>query len=53
MARMSYYLNGEVLIDSEMSMQELERLIEEALTVYRNGVQVTPVTLELHSPRRA
>lgn len=52
MARFSYYLNTELYIDSDLSISELERIIEDALTIYRNDVQINTVSVELHSPRR-
>lgn len=52
MARFSYYLNTELFIDSNLSIPELERIIEDALTIYRQDVQVNPTSVDLHSPRK-
>lgn len=52
MARTSYYLNTELYIDSNLSVAELERIIEDALTIYRQDVQVSPSRIDLNSPRK-
>lgn len=53
MARFSYYLSGELFIDSDLSIPEIENLLNDILTVTQNGVSITPVSIDIHSPRRA